>query len=409
MHFRPIFSALMRSPVGLILICLQVALTLAIITNSLQIIQTRMDAIDTPSGLDEANSFTISSVGYTKGFDNKANTQQDLDFLKQLPGVRSAIATNSIPLTNSGWSSTFEAGESQDSLGVNMGVYFGDHHFLETTGVELIAGRNFLESEVQFYEPRTNAEPKLALISDVGALKLFPDISSPEEALGKEVWQGGPNNRFSTKIIGVIRGLTTPWRNWGSSDNVVIIPYIPLSEVRQFYLIRTEAGALESITSELQDQLSQLNPERIVYAPRLITEYRDEFYSEDVAMMSILYAVVIMLLIVNALGVIGLVSFWIQQRTKQIGTRRALGATKGDILAYFLTENLIMTGMGLALGSVLTLALNNWLVSAFDLAKLPASYLISGAVCLLLLGLLATSIPARRAAMIDPAIATRSQ
>ena len=118
--------------------------------------------------------------------------------------------------------------------------------------------------------------------------------------------------------------------------------------------------------------------------------------------------VCVALLLVTALGIIGLASFWVQQRTKQIGVRRALGATRGQILRYFQTENFLLASIGIALGMLLAFAINQLLMGKYEMARLPLYYLPAGAVLLWALGQLAVYAPARRAASVPPAVATRS-
>ncbi len=125
-------------------------------------------------------------------------------------------------------------------------------------------------------------------------------------------------------------------------------------------------------------------------------------------MAYLLAGVSVALLVITALGVVGLASFWVQQRTRQIGVRRALGATRGDILRYFQLENFILATAGIALGMALAYAINLWLMHSYQVARLPAGYLPVGAVLLWMLGQLAVLGPALRAAMIPPAIATRT-
>ena len=122
----------------------------------------------------------------------------------------------------------------------------------------------------------------------------------------------------------------------------------------------------------------------------------------------LLVSVIIALLVVTALGIVGLASFWVQQRTKQIGVRRALGATRAQILRYFQTENFLLASIGIALGMLLAYAINQLLMGRYELPRLPLLYLPVGAVALWLLGQAAVYWPARRAAAIPPALATRS-
>jgi putative ABC transport system permease protein len=125
-------------------------------------------------------------------------------------------------------------------------------------------------------------------------------------------------------------------------------------------------------------------------------------------MMIMLGIVIVCLLTITALGIVGMASFWVAQRTKQIGTRRALGATRGDILRYFQAENFIITTLGLLLGAFLAYALSLWLKAHAQASLLPWYYVPIGFACLWLLGQLAVLGPALRAARVPPAVATRS-
>ena len=125
--------------------------------------------------------------------------------------------------------------------------------------------------------------------------------------------------------------------------------------------------------------------------------------------MAIVLATVITLLVgLTALVIVGLASFNVTQRTKQIGTRRALGARRIDIVRQFMLENWLITTTGAALGIVLTAVVASWLETAFALPRLDWRYLPVGIVSLWVLSTLAVIAPARRAASVPPAVATRS-
>jgi putative ABC transport system permease protein len=125
-------------------------------------------------------------------------------------------------------------------------------------------------------------------------------------------------------------------------------------------------------------------------------------------MAGMMVGVIAALLLVTALGIIGLASFWVQQRRRQIGVRRALGATRSDILHYFQTENFLIVTGGIALGMALAFGLNLALMRIYELPRLPLLYLPVGALALWLLGQLAVLGPALRAAAVPPVVATRS-
>jgi putative ABC transport system permease protein len=135
---------------------------------------------------------------------------------------------------------------------------------------------------------------------------------------------------------------------------------------------------------------------------------RRDHFKQDRSMAYLLAGVAIALLVITALGVVGLASFWVQQRTRQIGVRRALGATKRDILRYFQLENFILATAGIVLGMGLAFGINQWLMHAYEVKRLPSSFLPIGAVLLWLLGQIAVLGPAMRASTIPPAIATRT-
>jgi len=118
--------------------------------------------------------------------------------------------------------------------------------------------------------------------------------------------------------------------------------------------------------------------------------------------------VTVLLVLVTSLGIVGLTSFSVAERTRQIGTRRALGARRRDVLQHFLAENWIVTTMGVAVGVVLAFALNFGLVTVVEGARLRWPLLGAGVLLLWLAGLLATLAPALRASRISPALATRN-
>jgi putative ABC transport system permease protein len=125
-------------------------------------------------------------------------------------------------------------------------------------------------------------------------------------------------------------------------------------------------------------------------------------------MAGMLVGVIAALLLVTALGIVGLASFWVQQRRRQIGIRRAIGATRGDILRYFQTENFLIVTIGIVLGMLLAYVLNLLLMTHYELPRLPLYYLPVGALVLWGLGQLAVLGPALRAAAVPPVVATRS-
>jgi putative ABC transport system permease protein len=137
-------------------------------------------------------------------------------------------------------------------------------------------------------------------------------------------------------------------------------------------------------------------------------QVRQRAYDADYGMAILMGLVSAVLLVITAAGIVGLTSFWVGQRRRQIGVRRALGARQRDILGYFLTENLLISLCGVALGVVLAVSMNLWLVFRLGSQPISLDYLVAGVVLLLLLGQGAVLAPALRASRVSPVEATRA-
>lgn len=402
MEIRPILSALMRSKVSMILIGLQVALTLAIVTNSLFIIGQRLERMDRPSGMNEADTFTVSSGGFGQDFDAALTLQADVDLIRQLPGVASVTPMNTTPMSNGGWSSGVQLQPNQKTSTTNTAFYFVDQNGLNTFGVKLIAGRNFEPSEIAPAKFGDNLKPAQIIMSKDLGLKLFPDGG----ALGKQVYL--ENDSPPSTIIGIVEKMQQPWVDADNIEYSTFMPFLMPYGNGSRYLVRAEPGRRDELMKTVSDAMIASNSSRIVGSTSPLTDTRKKAYAGDRAMAIILITVITLLLAITALGIVGMASFWVAQRTKQIGTRRALGATRRDILRYFQTENFVITTLGLIVGGILAYALSLWLMQNFQSPRLPWFYVPVGFVVLWLLGQIAVLGPALRASRVPPAVATRS-
>ena len=402
MEIRPILSALMRSKVSMILIGVQVALTLAIVCNALFIIGQRLEHMARPSGMNELDTFYVSSSGFGQGFDAQATIREDLAFLRQIPGVASATTTNTVPMSDGGWSSGLSLQPHQKSSTADTAIYIVDDKGLDTFGATLIAGRDFKPEEVTDVKFGDTLRPSVIIVTKAVAEKMFPD----GDALGKSVYLN--EDPPTSTIVGIVERTQQPWVGNESIENSTFVPaYMPYGNSTR-YLIRAEPGRRDEVMKAAEKKLADSNTSRIIGKVRTIEETRKEAYSGDRAMAIILGAVIFSLLAITALGIVGMASFWVAQRTRQIGTRRALGASRTDILRYFQTENFIITTLGLVVGGVLAYAMSLWMMQAYQSPRLPWYYVPIGFICLWALGQLAVLGPAMRASRVSPAVATRS-
>ena len=194
---------------------------------------------------------------------------------------------------------------------------------------------------------------------------------------------------------------------WDKLANVVIQPGKPASTTNK-YIIRVEPGMRDELMPIIEQKLGESNLRRVVKSVRALEEMAARSYRRDRGMAIILSVVISLLIGLTALVIVGLSSFHVSQRTKQIGTRRALGATRMHIIKQFMLENWLITSAGAVLGAILTVAVAYWLENSFELPRLDWRYLPAGILSLWALSSLAAIEPARRAAAVPPAVATRS-
>ena len=421
MKLHPMIAALRKHKAGVVLIALQIALTLAIVCNAVFIIGQRIERVNRPTGLAERDLGLVSQqwVGAPGGASADglqkldALQREDLATLRALPDVASVSPTNSLPLLNSSWNGSVSLKADSNLLGGNARTtyYFGDEQFVRTLGLKLVAGRDFNAGDVTSKDFRDSRQPAVVIVTQALADKLFPKGG----AVGKVVYLDG--SATPSTIVGVVARLQVPATgSWASSFvwNGVIEPF-RLDAAFSRYAIRAKPGRLQAALREVGPALYKANPMRVIdeddgddSSIQSFADIRTRAYRADVGMAILMGVICLILLAVTGAGIVGLTSFWVGQRQRQIGVRRALGARKADILRYFQMENLLIAGAGAVLGVLLALGLNLLLMKHYEMDRLPVLYVLAGVVVVLALGQGAVFAPARRASNVPPVAATRS-
>lgn len=404
MDIRPILSTLRRHKTAAALIVLEIALSCAIICNALFLIGARIERVDRVTGMEDDAIVRINTAGIGTRDDADARTKADVAALRAIPGVVAASSTNHVPFDFSSWNTSVGIKPDQPIPSMNAAVYLGDEQLLESFGMRIVAGRDFLPEEYLDWG-QLDTTPNFAvpgvIVTRAMADKLFPG-QNPLGRLLHDGWGSKP-----IPIIGVVDTMIRPNDNEGQAGAYHSM-FLPIRPAGGRFVIRTTPDRRDEVLKAAVASLKRTNPNRIILDESTFTEVKAKYYRQDMAMVWLLGAVCVALLVVTALGIVGLASFWVQQRTKQIGVRRALGATRGQILRYFQTENFLLATIGIVLGMLGAFGINQWLVAHYELQRLPAIYLPVGAVLLWLLGQAAVFGPARRAAAVPPAVATRS-
>ena len=332
----------------------------------------------------------------------EADTQSDIAALRGLAGVSAATVVNQVPFGGGEWSTSVTLKATQKEPLLTASVYMGGESLLKTLGVRLVAGRDFQATEFTTMGP--DLQVRTALITKSLAQRLFPGKSG----IGETIYLGDPN---PVTVIGIVETLIRPRFGAGDTyqDTSIIVPVFMPYLNGTHYVLRTRANQHERVLSEAAAILARSNMSRTVVEKQSFETLRQSFFHQDRSMAWLLLIVCLALLIVTALGIFGVSSFWVQQRTRQIGVRRALGASRRQIMQYCLTENFLLSSLGIVIGIAFAYGINQVLINTHQMPRLPLVYAPISAIVLLLLGQLSALVPALRAAEVPPAVATRAQ
>ena len=409
MQIRPILSTLRHHKLTVLLLAFQVAFTCAIVCNVVFMIASRVQRISVPTGIAEDELSAIRSKGIEKGANPVAQHAADLAALRGIRGVQSVVAVSySLPLNQNEDSSgicpskqaldrAMQLNTIDGSGCMDPAMYDGTPGLIGTLGLHLVAGRDFRPEEYV-----SKGKPAVAIVTRALAQHLYPG----KQALGQSMYDG--DNYF--RIVGIVDTLLRPnLRKPGVDYDSMIWPQLPDS-AGVTYVLRSAPGDRQRVLKAAEAALIKVNPSRLIDAKQTqtYTEIRAAYFERDTTMIGLLIASALGLLFVTALGIAGLANFWVQQRTRSIGIRRAIGATRGDILRYFQAENFLIVTAGIVLGVALAVLLNLLLMTRYELPRLPSRYLPIGALALWALGQLSVLSPALRAARVPPVVATRS-
>lgn len=413
MNIGPIIRAMNHNRTRVVLIILEIALTLAIVTNCVNVILAERAKMSVPSGFDDDNIVWLRARPFAADFQEEGaidtTVDADLRIINAVPGVRAA-ANTSFQLWEGGGSSDRLRAAGSDHEGIPTQMYFATHDLVDALGARIVQGRGFQPGD---HGVGTEADPQnVVLITRTLADVLFPDGQAVGKAVEDPPGEDGEQEPPMT-VVGVIEHFYNPFGIPGAAaDPVEDRAFFLPARVGGYnygirYLIRTEPGAMASVIPEIEKQLAASNPGRVFeFLP--VPEKKARWFSANSIIITTMTCIIIALVAVTVLGLLGLTSLAVAERTKQIGTRRALGATRGDILRYFLIENWLVTTAGLVLGVFGAYALNFFLVSNVSDVKMQWEIVAAGILLLWISGLLSTIPPALRASRLSPSIATRS-
>ena len=409
MELGPILRATLRNKARSLLIVLMTALTLAIVVNCIQMIQGARKEVLRPSGFDDEHLVSLRIQPFDEAYREekylRGRQREDLRILRETPGVVAASGTHFRPWQGGG--SSWSCRPQGSELGFQLTqIYPAGAYIQDTLGVELVAGRSITEEELEIAlaveqaKDEEDTRPGVAVISRDLADLLFPD----GDAVGRFLETPDPDVQM--RVVGVIDPFFNPY-GWPIGEYVVFSAGMRGSYASGFsYLVRLEPGAMEDV-GFLEASLLQGDPGRVVLT-RTIPETKERYFAQKRALIQVLGLIIGLMVVLTSIGIFGMTYFSVAQRTRQIGTRRALGASRAAILRYFLLENGLVTSMGLTLGLFLAVGLNVLLVENAGVDKLEVGLVGAAVVACWAVSLLAALVPAIQGTRIPPAVATRT-
>jgi putative ABC transport system permease protein len=419
MHLGPLVRAMLRNKVRFGLLALEVALTLAIVANCVSLILDARRELTRPSGFVDEQLMLVTATPFNEAFKEVAYrdtvADQDLAALRAHPAIENATNTQFLPWQGGGSSTMFQ--RTRRAEPIRTQIYPADERMMDTLGVRLVEGRAFTRDDVLRTTEQLRALNATDRARDAAGIatstvtvpaiitRAYAQLMFPEgEALGK-TFEDEDGDHW--QVIGIVEHFYNPYA-WKIDEYATFYPQRQGSyEGGASYLVRVKPGQLPAVEKAVEGVLAGVNANR-TYRVRTIPDVKRRFLGSQTLMVRLLSLVIVVLVFVTGLGIMGLTSFSVAERTRQIGTRRALGAGRADILRHFLLENWITTSVGIALGIVLAIALNMTLLREVDGPKITPGLLATGAALLWLAGLLATLWPALRGARVAPAEATRN-
>jgi predicted permease len=384
----------------------QIAISLIVLIAAGLVVRTLQQLQTMSPGFDSTNAVTMSFDLGLQGYDDNRGRQfyrQLAERVQALPGVQAAAVSSYIPLTlNYNSRNIFVEGqpaERGENAPTAMNASAGPRYF-ETLGTPLIQGREFTEQDQEKTEP-------VVVVNETFVRRLMPNASSPSDAIGKRVSFNSASGPFR-KIVGVARD----GKYFNIAEDARPFIWAPMTQdysSNGILTVRTD-GNPESLLAAVRKEVQALDQNLPLFDVKSLTDHmRLALFPAKVA-ATVLGVFGFVALLLSAIGIYGITSYTVAQRTHEIGIRLALGAQLSDVLKLVLSHGLKLTLIGAALGLfgayLATRAITSVLygVSATD----PLTF---GVVSFLLIGvaLLACYVPSRRATRVDPLIALRNE
>jgi putative ABC transport system permease protein len=381
----------------------EVALTLALLVGAGLLVRSfwRLQRVDPGFRPDHLLTLRLSLSGsnYTTGAQAVSFFERLQERLAALPGVVAVSAATDVMLPKLANSAGFTIeGRPRDpnEQGLELPIDTVLPNYFQTMGVQLLKGRTFTAQD-------TRESPRVTIVNETFAKRYFPD----EDPIGKRFTFGrpGPNTRWIT-IVGVVRDT----KRQGVERPIRIESWMPLAQrpSGSMELVLRTTGDPLLLSNAVRKAVWSIDSDMPIPTIRTMEQVMSERVAQRRLNMVLLGLFASVALILSAVGIYGVMSYTVTQRTHEIGIRMALGAQSGDVIGLVLKQGIALTLVGVAIGLIATFMLTRLMASLlFDVgARDPITF---AAIAALLTGvaLVACWIPARRTTKVDPMVALR--
>ncbi|HKG20957.1 MAG TPA: FtsX-like permease family protein, partial [Blastocatellia bacterium] len=331
--------------------------------------------------------------------------------LRELPGVMSVAQASRQPLAGRAAQTaiTIAGRERSDGRPISANYNFVSPSYFETLGIQIIRGRAFTEREAESSTP--------VVISESTARKFWPAFKDAGEAIGQQIGIGAPLEKTggnqagekaafpSYEVIGIARDTRSGWV-WEKDETYL---YVPLGGQQEGVLLVKTSDDLKTMTGAIRAEAKSIDPKLSLSIQRMQDNLETQMTPfRAVAMIAGVLGALALLL--ASIGMYGVISFVVAQRTREIGIRIALGAKPRDVITLFLKQGLRLIAAGIALG-ILGGAVVSRLLAALllNVSVIDPAAFAGVSLFLALVAMLACYVPARRATRADPMEALRHE
>ncbi len=391
-------NLLRRYGVRNLLVVFQVALSLVLLIGAGLFLRSLRKAYTTDLGFSAEHALLVSVDLERQGYDegrSRTFYKQVRERVAALPGVRAVSLADHIPVDARGsrTSITIEGYTPRTGEDMELNLNRVDHHFLKTMGISLIRGRNFTEQDA-------TTPPRVMMVNEAMAGKYWPG----QDPVGRRVQMG---REGAVEIVGVVK--TGKYRNL--REDPMPYMYFPfgLERPRMTLVIRT-VGNPRALLPPVRAEIQSLDRNLPLFDIRTLDEHQGRAVAQERTNAQLVGLFGLIALILASVGVYGVMSYAVTQRTREIGVRMALGAHTHDVMRLVVGQGMRLSSLGLAIGLVGALSFTRFISSLLYQVKAsdPVTF-IAVALLLAAVALLASWLPARRAAKVDPMVALRCE